>query len=61
MPSYVSMLKQVEFIEDKNYMSGLNSFSHKRSLTTIEIGYIYRTIECSIVNIYKICTSCYRN
>ena len=49
-PPYVTTPKKVEFIEDKNYMSGFNILSHKRSLNTIEIGYIYETIECSIFN-----------
>jgi hypothetical protein len=30
-PPYVTMPKQVEIIEDKNYMSGFNLFSDKRS------------------------------
>jgi len=47
-PPYVTMPKQVEFIEDKNYMSGLNVFSEKRSLNTVEVGYIYETIESNI-------------
>ena len=49
-PPYVTMPKEVEFIEDKNYMSGLNILSNKRSLNTIEIGYIYETIENNIFN-----------
>ena len=49
-PPYVTKPKQVKFIEDKNYMSGLNVFSHKRPLNTIEIGYIYETLETSIFN-----------
>lgn len=43
-PPYVTMPKEVEFIEDKNYMSGLNPFSDKRSLNTIEVGYITEAI-----------------
>ena len=51
-PPYVTMPKQVEFIEDKSYMSGLNIFSHKRTLNTIEIGYINETIENHNFNIH---------
>lgn len=49
-PPYVTMPKQVEFIEDKNYMSGFNIFSEKRSLNTIEVGYINEAIEYNIFN-----------
>jgi hypothetical protein len=49
-PPYVTMPKQVEFIEDKNYMSGFNAFSEKRSLNTIEVGYINEAIEYNIFN-----------
>jgi hypothetical protein len=47
-PPYVTMPKQVEFIEDKNYMSGFNIFSDKRALNTIEVGYINQAIEANI-------------
>ena len=47
-PPYVTMPNQVEFIEDKNYMSGFNIFSDKRSLNTIEVGYINEAIEYNI-------------
>ncbi|MCJ7691607.1 MAG: DUF3231 family protein, partial [Clostridiaceae bacterium] len=49
-PPYVTMPKQVEFIEEKNYMSGFNAFSEKRSLNTIEVGFINEAIECNIFN-----------
>ena len=42
---YVPMPKQVEFIEDKKYMSGYNLLSDKRSLDAIEVSYISETIE----------------
>lgn len=47
-PPYVTMPKQVEFIEDKNYMSGFHVLSDKRSLNTIEVGYINEAIEDNI-------------
>jgi len=47
-PPYVTMPKQVEFIEDKNYMSGFNIFTEKRSLNTIEVGFINQAIEDNI-------------
>jgi hypothetical protein len=47
-PPYVAMPKQVEFIEDKNYMSGFNILTDKRSLNTIEIGYINEAIGANV-------------
>ena len=47
-PPYVTMPKSVEFIEDKSYMSGPNIFASKRSLNTIEVGFINQTIEDNI-------------
>jgi len=47
-PPYVTMPKQVEFVEDKNYMSGFNILSDKRSLNTIEVGFINQSIENNI-------------
>ena len=47
-PPYVTMPTKVEFIEDKNYMCGLNPLSDKRQLNTIEVGYINDGIEDNI-------------
>ena len=47
-PPYVAMPKQVEIIEDKNYMSRNNLFSNKRSLNTIEVGFLNEAIEDNI-------------
>ena len=48
-PPYVTMPKHVEFIENKNYMSGFNVLSDKRSLNTIEVGYINEAVENNIL------------
>jgi len=48
-PPYVTMPKHVEFIEDKNYMS-FNILANKRTLNTIEVGYINEAIESHIFN-----------
>ena len=45
---YVNMPKQVEFIEDKKYISGISLFSDKRTLNTIEVGYINEAIQTNI-------------
>jgi hypothetical protein len=47
-PPYVTMPKQVEFIEEKSYMSGFNVFTDKRSLNTIEVGYINEAIQSNV-------------
>lgn len=47
-PPDVSMPKEVEYIEDKNYIKGYNIFSDKRSLNTIEVAYIYQGLESNI-------------
>ena len=47
-PPYATMPKQVEIIDDKNYMSGFNIFSDKRALNTIEVGFINEAIEDNI-------------
>jgi hypothetical protein len=47
-PPYVSMPKEVEFVHDKNYMSGFNLFSETRALNTVEIANIYQAIETNI-------------
>jgi hypothetical protein len=43
-PPYVTMPKQTEVIEDKNYMSGFHIISDKRALNTIEVGFINEAI-----------------
>ena len=47
-PPYVTMPKQVEFIGNKNYMSGHNPFAAKRSLNTLEVGFLNEAIEGNI-------------
>jgi hypothetical protein len=47
-PPYVSMPKEVEFVRDKNYMSGFNIFSETRALNTVEIANLYQAIETNI-------------
>ena len=48
-PPYATIPTKVEFIEDKNYMSGFNLFSEKRALNTVEVGYINESIQSNIV------------
>lgn len=48
-PPYATMPTKVEFVEDKNYMSGFHIISEKRALNTIEVGYITEAIQSNIV------------
>ncbi|WP_273126769.1 DUF3231 family protein [Bacillus weihaiensis] len=53
-PPSVTMPKSVEFAKNTNYMSGLNLFSNKRALNTVEVSYIYHTIESNIFGMQMI-------
>jgi hypothetical protein len=48
-PPFVSMPKQVNFVQDKNYMDGFNWFSENRSLNTVEVSLIHHAIETNLV------------
>ncbi|WP_066255974.1 DUF3231 family protein [Neobacillus drentensis] len=48
-PPFVSMPKQVNFVQDKNYMDGFKWFSDERSLNTVEVSLIHHAIETNLV------------
>jgi hypothetical protein len=48
-PSNVPMPKDVQYIDSKHYLSGLNPFNTKRQLNTIEVGYLHHGIEANNV------------
>jgi len=48
-PAFVSMPKEVHFIEEKNYRGGFNPFHETRSLNTIEVSLIHHAIETNLV------------
>ncbi|OIK05453.1 hypothetical protein BIV60_27680 [Bacillus sp. MUM 116] len=48
-PPFVSMPKEVHFIEEKNYRGGLNPFRETRSLNTIEVSLIHHAVETNLV------------
>lgn len=48
-PTFVSMPKEVNFVKDKSYMGGLNWFSDKRSLNTVEVSLIHHAIETNLI------------
>lgn len=47
-PPYITMPKEIEFIEEKKYMSGVNLFGNKRALNTLETAYLYQILEMNI-------------
>ncbi|MBU9713884.1 DUF3231 family protein [Evansella tamaricis] len=47
-PPYVTMPQKVSFVEDTNYLSGLNIFKEKRSLNTVELSLIHHAIETNL-------------
>ena len=47
-PPYVTMPKEVEFVEEKTYMKGIKLFGDKRALNTVEVAHIYQTIATNI-------------
>ena len=48
-PAYVSMPKEVHFVEDKNYRSGFNLLGELRSLNTVEVSLIHHAIETNLI------------
>lgn len=48
-PPYVSMPKEVEFVEEKSYMKGIHIFKNKRAFNTIEVAHIYQSIESHVI------------
>lgn len=48
-PAYVSMPKEVHFVQDTNYRSGFNLLHEPRSLNTIEVSLIQHAIETNLV------------
>lgn len=41
---YISVPKETDFVDSKDYLSGLNPFQDKRPLNAIEISYLYMNI-----------------
>ncbi len=50
-PPYVTMPKQIEYIEEKKYMSGFQTLRNKRALNTIEISYLFTINETNVFGI----------
>lgn len=48
-PPIVTMPKEVEFIENKKYMSGIKLWGNNRALNTIETAHLYHVLEGNIM------------
>lgn len=48
-PPFVSMPKEVHFVQDTNYRNSFNLFGKTRSLNTIEVSLIHHAIETNLV------------
>ena len=48
-PPFVSMPKEVHFVQDTHYRSGFNLLGELRSLNTIEVSLIHHAIETNLV------------
>ncbi|WP_417897789.1 DUF3231 family protein [Bacillus haimaensis] len=48
-PAFVTMPKEVHFVQDDNYMDGFKMFSETRSLNTVEVSLIHHAIETNLI------------
>jgi hypothetical protein len=53
---YITVPTKTDYIDDKNYLSGLNPFNEKRPLNAIEISYLYMNIMTNALGM-KVCIS----
>lgn len=51
---YIEVPKEIDFVDDKKYLSGLNPFNDKRPLNSIEISHLYQNITSNTVGT-KLC------
>ncbi|MGG0717676.1 DUF3231 family protein [Robertmurraya massiliosenegalensis] len=53
---YVSMPKSVEFVKNNSYLAGvgLNPFSQKRTLNTVEVSHVHKAIESNLTGLQLI-------
>lgn len=51
---YIDVPKETNYIDSKNYMSGLNPFSSKRPLNAVEISHLYLNVMTNQVGV-KLC------
>jgi hypothetical protein len=46
---YIDYPQQKDFIDSKKYLSGLNPFSNKRPLNTVELSHLYMNIQNNLI------------
>ncbi|WP_409291180.1 DUF3231 family protein [Peribacillus sp. SCS-37] len=51
---YVSMPREIEFVEDTHYLAGLNPFQQRRVLNTIEVSQLYHALESNVTGMQMI-------
>lgn len=51
---YMDVPKEVDFVDSKNYLSGLNPFSEQRPLNAVEISYLYMNVLTNAMGV-KLC------
>lgn len=48
-PPYIPYPSKTDFVDSKKYLSGLNPFSDKRPLNSIEISYLFMNIKTNVI------------
>lgn len=51
---HVSMPQSVDFVKDVKYLGGLNPFSEKRTLNTVEVAQLHHSIESNVSGLQMI-------
>lgn len=51
---FVPAAMQAQFVQDEKYLGGINPFSEKRPLNTVEIAHLYRAVEANTVGRHMI-------
>ncbi|WP_223701618.1 DUF3231 family protein [Sutcliffiella deserti] len=53
---YINYPKQKDYVDSKKYLSGLNPFSNKRPLNTVELSHLHMNIQNNLIGA-KLCLS----
>lgn len=48
-PPYIAYPTKTDFVDSKKYLSGLNPFTNKRSLNTIEISHLHMNTQTNVI------------
>ncbi|MEO2075088.1 MAG: DUF3231 family protein [Bacillus sp. (in: firmicutes)] len=55
-PPYIGYPKQKDYVDSKSYLSGLNPFTNKRPLNSVEISHLFMNIQNNLIGA-KLCLS----